>query len=70
MNGYMGIAPPEVSRGDSVCIFLGTKIPFIVRQEGDHFLLVGEAYVQGLMCGEGIQDLKRGKLELSDIELR
>ncbi|KAL5327565.1 hypothetical protein ACEPPN_005265 [Leptodophora sp. 'Broadleaf-Isolate-01'] len=70
MKGYIGLALPEVSQGDSVCVFLGTKIPFVVRPEGDHFLLIGEAYVQGMMNGEAIQELESGKLELTEIEVR
>ncbi|KAH8649756.1 hypothetical protein BGZ60DRAFT_389466 [Tricladium varicosporioides] len=70
VNGYMGLAQPEIKRGDSVCVFFGTNTPFVVRREGGHFLLIGEAYIQGLMSGEGIVHLQNGKVKVSDIELR
>jgi hypothetical protein len=42
--------------GDSVAIQLSGKTPYILRQQGEHFLLVGETYVHGLMKGGGLED--------------
>ena len=54
----MGLAPPETQDGGIACIFLGAPIPFILREEQDHFKLVGEWYVQGAMRGEVISSLE------------
>jgi hypothetical protein len=38
--------------GDMVCVALGSTYPFILRPDGDHFLIRGYAYVHGIMHGE------------------
>jgi len=53
----MGLAPSETQDGDIVCIFLGAPVPFILREEQDHFNLAGECYVQGVMRGKVISSL-------------
>jgi hypothetical protein len=64
-GGLMGLTSPgtrerdEKYEGDTVCIFQGAVTPFIIRKnrvcegEGQTWTLVGEAYVHGLMEGEG-----------------
>ena len=37
---------------DMVCVALGSAYPFILRPDGDHFLIRGYAYVHGIMHGE------------------
>ncbi|KAL6904391.1 heterokaryon incompatibility domain-containing protein [Trichoderma evansii] len=51
-EGYYGLARSRVQPGDQVCIFLGAAVPFIIRPLGNKYLLMGEAYVHGLMHGE------------------
>lgn len=41
-NGYIGLAPGEAKQGDLVVVLFGASLPFIIRQEGKHFLVVGE----------------------------
>jgi hypothetical protein len=48
----LGIGPPSVSVGDSVCILLGGQVPFIVRDE----TLIGECYVHGMMDGNMLEE--------------
>jgi hypothetical protein len=38
--------------GDKVYVALGSKYPFVLRPDGDYFLLRGFAYVHGIMHGE------------------
>lgn len=54
----MALVPNLAQVGDSICIFFGGPAPFVVRRdnEGDSHLLVGEAYVDGLMDGEAIDE--------------
>jgi hypothetical protein len=68
-QGYMGLSFPETRVGDIVCVFPGLEVPFIVRPDGEYYLLVGEAYVQGLMDGEAMQDLDAGLVQLQTFEL-
>ncbi|KAH7231986.1 heterokaryon incompatibility protein-domain-containing protein [Fusarium solani] len=54
-SGHVGLVPSNAKTGDRICIFLGGKVPYIIRPSQDGsgtFLLVGEAYVYGIMHGE------------------
>jgi hypothetical protein len=52
-RGYIGLGPIELQAGDIVVIFMGAKLPYILRRyESSRYRLVGEAYVQGIMYGE------------------
>jgi hypothetical protein len=42
----------------------------IFRSDYESFLLVGDAYIQGLMNGEAMEGLDAGSAHLRDIELR
>ena len=55
LGGYMGIGPARMRPGDSLSVFLGGNVPWIVRQEGLEFELIGECYVHGIMDGELMQ---------------
>ena len=54
-KGYMGIAPATAEPGDAVCILFGSQTPMVLREEGDHWLFVGQAYIQGIMDGEALE---------------
>ncbi|KAK0669124.1 heterokaryon incompatibility protein-domain-containing protein [Cercophora samala] len=54
-GGWMGFGPADTKPGDILVIISGADMPFLVRPRDDgsgEYLLVGEAYVQGLMHGE------------------
>ena len=51
----MGIGPPGMRSGDSICVFLGGDVPWVVRQDGHEYILIGECCVHGIMAGEFIQ---------------
>lgn len=56
-NGYIGLGPPESQPGDLVVIIQGVSVPLVLRKrESGNFILVGEAYVQGIMYGEWLND--------------
>lgn len=63
-KGYVGLGPWISKPGDVCCLIPGSRVPFVLRQDGDaRFGLVGEAYLHGLMRGEifdliGRDDLK------------
>lgn len=70
-NGYMGWAPDNIfgsaedqtKEGDLIVILLGCSTPIVVRPYGEHFQVVGEAYVQGQMEGEALQLLESEKAD-------
>lgn len=48
----MGTCQGEISEGDVVAVVAGLKLPLVLRPIGEHFRLVGHAYVHGIMHGE------------------
>jgi hypothetical protein len=55
-KGYLGLGPEILKAGDIVAVIFGAKVPFILRPEGDHYLLVGDCYVHGVMQGEAVEE--------------
>lgn len=48
-TGLMCLIPPGSQTGDVIAIFHGAPTPFLLRKDGDGYLLVGECYVHGFM---------------------
>lgn len=69
-NGYLGWAPDNaydeadennVRVGDLVAIIFGCSTPLVVRAKGEFYEIVGEAYVEGFMDGEGVRLVEGGE---------
>lgn len=58
-NGFIGCTVCTVRQGDLVCVPLGSTYPFILRPDGDMFVLRGFTYVHGLMHGEQQLNLEK-----------
>jgi hypothetical protein len=69
-DGHMGIGSRKMQKGDDVCILFGGKVPYILRKVGDHFKLVGECYIHGLMNGEVMGLWKAGQITDQWIHMR
>jgi hypothetical protein len=67
--GKMGIGPAHIKLEDQICLLMGCDIPIILRSEGDHFLLVGEAYVHGFMQGEADALIQERKVPLQGFSI-
>ena len=52
---YVGLVPEAAVAGDQICLFHGSKVPFVVREKGQAYTLVGECYIHGIMNGEALQ---------------
>lgn len=50
----VGFCPCGGAVSDLLCIVLGSEVPLVLRPKGDGFLLVGGAYVHGIMDGEAM----------------
>ncbi|KAK2597272.1 hypothetical protein N8I77_013132 [Diaporthe amygdali] len=57
-KGFFGISNQVLDKGDSIWILAGAETPFILRNEsGKEWIMVGEAYIHGLMYGEALEDM-------------
>jgi hypothetical protein len=76
-KGYLGWAPDwqyvdDVSlprKGDSICIIFGCSYPLIIGKRNNERVIIGEAYVQGMMEGEGFGMIKKGESKVQDFVL-
>ncbi|EME77745.1 uncharacterized protein MYCFIDRAFT_200180 [Pseudocercospora fijiensis CIRAD86] len=63
-NGRVGFGPAGTEAGDRVCFLFGHSWPFILREVGGHWVLMGDVYVHDLMDGTELQRLhKDGTLD-------
>ena len=69
-SGRMGIGPVGLKKGDIVSVLFGGGVPYILRQQGETYSFVGEAYVQGLIHGEGVARWKHGEIKDETFRLR
>lgn len=37
---------------DTVCVLLGCSVPVVLRKIEDHYIFIGECYVENIMQGE------------------
>ncbi|MCJ1460505.1 hypothetical protein MMC28_010887 [Mycoblastus sanguinarius] len=67
IGGYMGLGHPRMQPGDKVCVFMGGAVPWVIRQEGEEYVLIGECYVHGLMDGEA---MRTERLPVQDLVIK
>ncbi|KAF2993328.1 hypothetical protein E8E13_001822 [Curvularia kusanoi] len=68
-NGFLGLGPKNIQPGDVIVILYGGYTPFILRPEGDYFLLLGECYVNDMM-DENALELCRENNDTGELEER
>lgn len=51
-NGLLAYASVYARESDCIVLLKGGKTPFVARQDGDKWKLVGDCYVDGVMLGE------------------
>jgi hypothetical protein len=68
---YIGVTKmgTDVRPTDHICVILGANVPFILRKIEDHFMLISDAYVEGLMYGEAIKMMRRGILDVATVDI-
>jgi hypothetical protein len=55
-EGWLGLAPMHAEVGDRIALLEGGKVPYILRPkpgEENEWEIIGDAYVHGIMDGEG-----------------
>lgn len=70
-KGYLGVTKHigDLRCTDYICVLLGAAVPFILRRIDDHFILISDAYVEGLMYGEAIKLMEQGVLSVETIRI-
>jgi Heterokaryon incompatibility protein (HET) len=75
-DGKLGLAHEQTENGDEIWIFMGAITPFVLRKtdevDGDKAVrqFIGSAYVHGVMKGEAMEDLEKGKYEVEVVSIR
>jgi hypothetical protein len=64
-----GLAPQLVEVGDKIVVLMGSNFPVVLREVDDRYELIGEIYVDGIMDGEAMDDLKSGKHRERNFEI-
>ena len=54
-KGFVGLVPGDAAEGDVICVFIGVKVPFVLREDEDGYQLLGDCYVHGIMEGEALE---------------
>jgi hypothetical protein len=54
--GRLCLMDCDVQAGDKIAIIKGARAPYVLREDGDGFISVGETYIRGLMHGEALDD--------------
>jgi len=65
-TGRLCFTVADVELGDKIAIILGCRAPYVLREDGDGFLKIGQTYIRGLMHGEALDD---ERYELQEILL-
>lgn len=60
-NGRIGIGPAGSRSGDKVAVLFVGGVPYILRPRRSSYTLVGEAYVNGLMEGQAVDNWRAGE---------
>lgn len=53
--------------GDKVAVFVGAKMPFLLRENDGCFMLLGQCFVEGHSDGEPAAMGRRGEVCVEDI---
>lgn len=62
-KGYIGFGSIDIQKGDVVCLIFGANSPFVLRKvHEDQYILVGEAYCDGIMDGEFLESNPKGRM--------
>lgn len=68
-RGYLGLGSTDPKVGDVVCLIPGAHLPFVLRPripDGDYWF-IGDAYVHGIMDGQGLSMGQTGPAQLFNI---
>jgi hypothetical protein len=56
-KGHLVLGPEYAERGDFIALIKGTQVPFLLRRQSNgQYQLIGEAYVDGIIDGEAMEN--------------
>ena len=56
-QGFVGSVHQLAKPGDQIAIFESVGMPFLLRQDGSQFRIIGSCYVEGQMDGEAVEEM-------------
>ena len=69
-TGYIGWAHPRAQPGDQIFVVGGCTVPVILRsRDNGGYVLVGDAYVEGIMDGEAVADARARNDDWATLEI-
>lgn len=64
-KGYVGLTERNVKAGDKVALAKGGRMPIVIREvDGQRWEILGDAYVHGIMGGEGWEEARCGEMRI------
>ncbi|KAF2247117.1 HET-domain-containing protein [Trematosphaeria pertusa] len=64
-KGHLVLCSEHVKRSDVVALIRGAQVPFVVHRRNDgRYQLISEAYVDGIMDGEAVENCEWGLIDL------
>ena len=67
-NGYLGLGPKAMAKGDMVCVLFGSNAPVVLRKDEKGYIHIGVCFILGFMDGEGISSMSPAMLESAEVE--
>lgn len=55
--------------GDIICIMFSYDVPLVLRPVRDHYELIGDYYIDGIIEGQAMKDLEEHRVELETFDL-
>ena len=65
-DGEYGLGPAIMEPGDYICVLYGAIVPFILRRRKDHWQLIGECFLPGIMKGECVETTRKTECHRHD----
>jgi hypothetical protein len=69
-GGIIGSAANAVEIGDKVCVIFGCACPVVLRAKDDGYVVVGDAYVDGVEAVDAETVLEKGNYKAEKFDIR
>jgi hypothetical protein len=68
-SGRVGAGTMHVRHGDLIYVIPGCRLPVLLRPKDHHYRIIGLAFVDGMMLGEGMDALDSGQYIMEDLQI-